>query len=190
MWNSTNVSIEPKENLVSTEHINKTNMIMEEESTIVDCSSFIDSPASGNKINRELATLIDYMDQSIIPINAVMTRSKARQLSDIKMPDMLLQIPDISPERFKEMQKTDKGLEKGQHVLDLRSKIQETCELVKKELANSQQRNKIQFDKKSKHRTLTVGSSVLLMRPTMQNALQYKWDGPYTVTKVIGLYDY
>ena len=28
------------------------------------------------------------------------------------------------------------------------------------------------------------------MRPTMQNALQYKWDGPYTVTKVIGLYDY
>ena len=77
-----------------------------------------------------------------------------------------------------------------QHVLDLRSKIQETCELVKKELANSQQRNKIQFDKKSKHRTLTVGSSVLLMRPTMQNALQYKWDGPYTVTKVIGLYDY
>ena len=41
-----------------------------------------------------------------------MTRSKARQLSAIKMPDMLLQIPDISPEKFKEMQKTDKGLER------------------------------------------------------------------------------
>ena len=30
-----------------------------------------------------------------------------------------------------------------QHVLDLRSKIQETCELVKNELANSQQKSKI-----------------------------------------------
>ena len=28
------------------------------------------------------------------------------------------------------------------------------------------------------------------MRPVMQNALQYKWEGPYTVTKDIGLYDY
>ena len=77
-----------------------------------------------------------------------------------------------------------------QHVLDLRSKIQETCELVKNELANSQQKSKIQFDKKTKHRMFTVGSSVLLMRPTMQNALQYQWDGPYTITKVVGLYDY
>ena len=77
-----------------------------------------------------------------------------------------------------------------QHVLDLRNRIQETCELVKSELANSQQKNKIQFDKKTKHRTFTVGSLVLLMRPVMQNALQYKWDGPFTVTKVIGLYDY
>ena len=77
-----------------------------------------------------------------------------------------------------------------QHVLDLRNRIQETCALVKSELANSQQRNKIQFDKKAKHRTLSVGSLVLLMRPVMQNALQYKWDGPYTVTKVVGLYDY
>ena len=24
----------------------------------------------------------------------------------------------------------------------------------------------------------------------MQNALQYQWDGPYTITKVVGLYDY
>jgi hypothetical protein len=77
-----------------------------------------------------------------------------------------------------------------QHVLDLRSKIQKTCELVKSELANSQQKNKIQFDKRAKHRNLTVGSLVLLMRPVMHNALEYKWDGPYTVTKVIGLYDY
>ena len=61
-----------------------------------------------------------------------------------------------------------------QHVFDLRFKIQETCELVRKELANSQQRNKIRFEKKSKHGTLTVGSSVLLMHPTMQNALKYK----------------
>ena len=55
-----------------------------------------------------------------------------------------------------------------QHVLDLCSKKQETCELVKSELASSQQKNKIQFDKKTKHRMLTVGSFVLLMRSTMQ----------------------
>ena len=66
MLNSTNVSMEPEGNLVSTEHINKTNMIMEEESNMVDCSTFIDSPASENKINSELTTLIDCMNQSKI----------------------------------------------------------------------------------------------------------------------------
>ena len=59
-----------------------------------------------------MTTFIEYNDQSILPINAVLTRNKARQLSEIKLPNPILQIPDISPDKFREMQKSDKGLER------------------------------------------------------------------------------
>ena len=77
-----------------------------------------------------------------------------------------------------------------QHVLDLRSRIQETCEIVKQELAKAQGRSKVYFDKKSKDRMLKVGDLVLLMLPTSRNKLELQWRGPYPVTKVIGMCDY
>ena len=77
-----------------------------------------------------------------------------------------------------------------QHVLELRSRIQETCELAKQELTKSQIKSKVHFDKKTKHRTFTVGSLVLLMRPSVSSAMEYLWTGPFVVTKVIGIYHY
>ena len=59
----------------------------------------------------ELTAVIEYKDENYIPINAVLTRNKARQLADIKAPDFSLQILDISPEKFKEMQQSDKSLD-------------------------------------------------------------------------------
>ena len=72
----------------------------------------------------ELTTVIEYKDENYIPINAVFTRNKARQLADIKAPDFSLQIPVISPEKFKEMQQSDKSFDrfwkiaKGQTIKD------------------------------------------------------------------------
>ena len=103
------VSIEPELNTVNTEHVN---LNIDVESVVVDCDNLIEFPISKIKQNTELTALIENNDQTVIPINAVLTRSKARQLNDAKLPNLLLQIPDISPEKFKEMQKSDKGLDR------------------------------------------------------------------------------
>ena len=77
-----------------------------------------------------------------------------------------------------------------QHVLDLRSRIQETCKIVKEELSKSQLKSKSQFDKKTKHRAFKVNQPVLLMLSSKSNKLEYLYRGPYLITKVVGLYDY
>ena len=77
-----------------------------------------------------------------------------------------------------------------QYVLDLRSRIQETCDLARSELAKAQQSSKIYFDKKARHRSFKVGDSVLLMLPSHSNRLEARWQGPFPVTKIVGVYDY
>ena len=77
-----------------------------------------------------------------------------------------------------------------QHVLDLRSRIQETCKIVKEELGKSQARSKIQFDKRTKHRTFKVGDLVLLLLSAKSNCLEYYFSGPFKITRVVGIYDY
>ena len=108
--NTTAVNTETNLNMVSTEHAlnNSGNKNLLASGTVPD-SEF--SP-SEIKNKPELTTFIDYEEQSHIPISAVLTRSKARNLDEIKMPNLLLQIPDISPENFKEMQRADKSLER------------------------------------------------------------------------------
>ena len=103
------VSIEPKLNTVNTEQVDLNN---EFESAVVDKENPVEFPISENTQNTKLTTLIENNDQTVIPINAVLTRNNAKQLNDAKLPNLLLQIPDISPEKFKEMQKSDKGLER------------------------------------------------------------------------------
>ena len=77
-----------------------------------------------------------------------------------------------------------------QYVLDLRSRIQETCKLAFEESRKSQISSKIQFDKRAKHRSFLVGDQVLLLLSSKSNCLEYHLPGPFKVTKVVGLYDY
>jgi hypothetical protein len=77
-----------------------------------------------------------------------------------------------------------------QYVLDLRDKIQSTCDLVKEELRKSQLKNKIYFDRRAKHRSLKIGDLVLLLLPLKENKMEMHWQGPFPVTKKVGLYDY
>ena len=108
--NTTDVSSDTNFNMVSTKHALNINEQNGEQSSMSLPNR--NSLSSGNINKPELTTLIDYDEQSHIPIGAVLTRSKARAVEDIKMPNLLLQIPDISTEKFKEMQKGDKNLER------------------------------------------------------------------------------
>ena len=77
-----------------------------------------------------------------------------------------------------------------QYVLDLRSRIQETCKLAFEESKKSQISSKIQFDKRAKHRSFLVGDQVLLLLSSKSNCLEYHFSGPFKDTKIVGLYDY
>ena len=69
-------------------------------------------PTLGNANKQELVTRIEHYDNVVIPITAVLTRSKTKQLSNSKQPNLDLQIPDITADKFREMQKSDIGLDR------------------------------------------------------------------------------
>ena len=77
-----------------------------------------------------------------------------------------------------------------QHVIDLRQRVEETCELAKHELAKVQTRNQNYYNRKTRQRKLQVGDSVLLLLPTEHNKLTLAWRGPYKVVEVVGEVDY
>jgi len=58
-----------------------------------------------------------------------------------------------------------------QYVVDLKQRVEETCELAKNELANVQTRNQKYYNRKARERKLNVGDSVLLLLPTERNKL-------------------
>ena len=65
-----------------------------------------------------------------------------------------------------------------QYVIDLRDRVEETCELAKSELAKIQTRNKNYHHRRTRERKLNVGDSVLLLLPTERNKLTLAWRGP------------
>ena len=77
-----------------------------------------------------------------------------------------------------------------QHVLDLRNKIEQTCELAQKELSKVHEVSKKYYDRKTKNRKFKVGDKVLIMLPTDSNKLLMSWQGPYEVVEVLNPYDY
>ena len=76
-----------------------------------------------------------------------------------------------------EMKTTYKG------VIDLRERVEETCELARNELAKVQTRNQKYYNRRTRERKLHVGDSVLLMLPTERNKLTLAWRGPYKVVE-------
>ena len=70
-----------------------------------------------------------------------------------------------------------------QYVVDLKQRVEETCELGRNELAKVQPRNQKYYNRKAREWKLNVGDSVLLLLPTEKNKLTLAWRGPY---KVVG----
>ena len=68
-----------------------------------------------------------------------------------------------------------------QYVLDLKSKLADTCKLAQEELSKAKERHKIIYDRKAKPKKFKIGSKVLLLLPVKHNKLLLQWRGPYDV---------
>ena len=77
-----------------------------------------------------------------------------------------------------------------EYLLDLRSRIEQTCELARDNLRDAQGRYKVHFNRKAKARSLEVGDKALILLPTDSNKLLMQWKGPYRVIEKVGLNDY
>ncbi|XP_033098347.1 uncharacterized protein K02A2.6-like [Anneissia japonica] len=77
-----------------------------------------------------------------------------------------------------------------QYVLDLRNRLEETCQAAREALKVSAKRYKTYYDRKSRSRKLCVGDNVLLLLPTDHNKLLLQRKGPFKVTKVVNEFDY
>ena len=77
-----------------------------------------------------------------------------------------------------------------QYVIDLRERMEKTCELARQELMKSHERYRKNYNKKAKTRKFKVGDEVLLLLPTDRNKLLMHWKGPFRVVKTVGNLDY
>ena len=77
-----------------------------------------------------------------------------------------------------------------EYVVDLRQRLEETCNLAKEELGKVQTRNQMYYNRKARDRKLHIGDSVLLLLPTEHNKLTLAWRGPYKVVETVGNVDY
>ena len=53
-----------------------------------------------------------------IPVGAILTRSKARTLDEIRLPNISVEIPDLSVDKVREMQKNDPSLSRYWGIAD------------------------------------------------------------------------
>ncbi|KAJ8035594.1 hypothetical protein HOLleu_19322 [Holothuria leucospilota] len=77
-----------------------------------------------------------------------------------------------------------------QYVISLKERLQETCQLARRELEKSQAKYKTYYDKRAKPRKLVVGDEALLLLPTDNNKLIMQWRGPFFVRKKVNDMDY
>jgi len=77
-----------------------------------------------------------------------------------------------------------------EYVVDLRNRLQDTCELAHQELLESQGRQQKYYNRKAKDRVFKVGDKVLLLLTADHNKLLMQWKGPFEVLERIGVNDY
>ncbi len=77
-----------------------------------------------------------------------------------------------------------------QYVLELRERLESTCDLAHQELAKAAENAKHYYDRKTRPRSFKVDDYVLLLLPTDKNKLLLQWKGPFRVLEKIGTVDY
>ncbi|KAK3719590.1 hypothetical protein QZH41_004747 [Actinostola sp. cb2023] len=71
------------------------------------------------------------------------------------------------------------------YVLEMRKKLSTMQQVVQKNLDKAQDKQKQIYDAHSSRRKFDVGDKALVLLPTPGSKLEVKWQGPYTVTKVL-----
>ena len=81
-----------------------------------------------------------------------------------------------------------------QYVIELRERLEQTCQLARDNLKKVQFKQKtllfIYYDKHARSRKFDVGDKVLLLLPTESNKLLIQWKGPYEVVEIVNRMDY
>ena len=76
-----------------------------------------------------------------------------------------------------------------QYVIELRERLEQTCQLARDNLKKVQFKQKTN-DKRARSRKFDVGDKVLLLLPTESNKLLLQWKGPYEVVEIVNRMDY
>ena len=77
-----------------------------------------------------------------------------------------------------------------QYVLDLKERMNDTCEIAQRELQKSHEKYRRNYNRKARQRSFKVGDDVLVLLPTDQNKLLMHWKGPFRIVETIGKLDY
>jgi len=78
-------------------------------------------------------------------------------------------------------EKVDRKSRAHEYVLDLKDRLQSTCELAQIELQRSQIRHNKHYDRRTKVRSFEKGDEVLVLLPTDSNKLLLQWKCPYEI---------
>ncbi|XP_077531284.1 uncharacterized protein LOC144143395 [Haemaphysalis longicornis] len=76
------------------------------------------------------------------------------------------------------------------YLVDLRTRLEETCQLAHDKLENAHLRQKKYYDRKCRPRKLRVGDKVLILLPTDSNKLLMQWKGAFKVVEAKNDIDY
>lgn len=77
-----------------------------------------------------------------------------------------------------------------QYVLDLKDRLEATCQVAQENLGKSAEKYRRQYNRKAKDRKFEVGDEVLLLLPSDTNKLLMHWQGPFKVVQKVGHLDY
>jgi len=77
-----------------------------------------------------------------------------------------------------------------QYVMDLRERLESTCELARQNLVSASKKHAKHYNKSAKDRNMKVDDRVLILLPTDNNKLLMQWKGPYNIVEKLGKVDY
>ena len=77
-----------------------------------------------------------------------------------------------------------------QYVIELKERLEQTCQLACDNLEKVQFKQKTYYDKCARSHKFDVGVKVLLLLPTESNKLLLQWKGPYEVVEIVNRMDY
>ena len=78
----------------------------------------------------------------------------------------------------------------AEYVLKMRQRIQDMSELAQTNMARSQKRQKLYYDRKARGQTFKAGDKVLVLLPSGTNKLLCGWQGPFKVLRRVNQVNY